>query len=124
MAVDEWYDGDGKLDLTISWDQEDPVESRFNDWTSEDFLTGIQNFYEQENYLWVTQYALTDIQSYTDEKGEEHFSGICDTSEDFTNLLLAGPAGVGKTSLVTPFALSLVLILFLLMLLWIEVSGM
>ena len=49
MTVDEWYDGDGKLNLTISWDQEDPVESRFNDWTSEDFLTAIRNFcYEQE----------------------------------------------------------------------------
>ena len=80
MTVDEWYDGDGKLNLTISWDQEDPVESRFNDWTSEDFLTAIRNFcYEQEK-LPLGDRVRTDGYSvvYTDEKGEDHFSGICD----------------------------------------------
>ena len=48
IDVKEWYDGDGKLNLTISWDENDPVESQFNDWTAEDFLTAIRNACEQE----------------------------------------------------------------------------
>lgn len=43
IDVEEWYDGDGKLNLTITWDEYDPVESQFNDWTAEDFLTAIRN---------------------------------------------------------------------------------
>ena len=48
MTVDEWYDGDGKLNLTITWDEHDPVESQFNDWTEEDFLTAIRNACDKE----------------------------------------------------------------------------
>ena len=48
IDVKEWYDGDGKLNLTISWDENDPVESQFNDWTEQDFLTAIENACEQE----------------------------------------------------------------------------
>ena len=48
IDVKEWYDGDGKLNLTISWDENDPVESQFNDWTQEDFLTAIRNACDQE----------------------------------------------------------------------------
>lgn len=48
IDVKEWYDGDGKLNLTISWDENDPVDSQFNDWTAEDFLTAIRNACEQE----------------------------------------------------------------------------
>lgn len=43
IEVEEWYDGDGKLNLTISWDDTDPIESQFNDWTEQDFLTAIKN---------------------------------------------------------------------------------
>ena len=48
IEVEEWYDGDGKLNLTITWDENDPVESKFNDWTATDFLTAICNACEQE----------------------------------------------------------------------------
>ena len=48
IEVDEWYDGDGKLNLTISWDETDPFESQFNDWTSQDFLTAISNACDKE----------------------------------------------------------------------------
>ena len=43
IDVDEWYDSEGKLNLTISWDENDPLESQFNNWTKEDFLTAITN---------------------------------------------------------------------------------
>ena len=48
IKVDEWYDGDGKLNLTIQWDENDPFERRFNDWTADDFLTAIKNACDQE----------------------------------------------------------------------------
>ena len=43
MTINEWYDGDGKLNLTIEWDHDDPYERQFNDWTEHDFLTAICN---------------------------------------------------------------------------------
>ena len=48
IEVDEWYDGDGKLNLTISWDENDPTECQFNNWTGEDFLTVLQNACDEE----------------------------------------------------------------------------
>ena len=48
IDVKEWYDNDGKLNLTISWDENDPVESRFNDWTADDFLTAINDACDKE----------------------------------------------------------------------------
>ena len=48
IKVDEWYDGDGKLNLTIQWDENDPFERQFNDWTGQDFLTAIKNASDQE----------------------------------------------------------------------------
>ena len=48
IDVKEWYDDDGELNLTISWDHEDPVESKFNNWTQSDFLNAIRNACEQE----------------------------------------------------------------------------
>ena len=53
INLENWYDEDGKLNLTISWDENDPVESQFNDWTAEDFLTAIKNACEQEQELFV-----------------------------------------------------------------------
>jgi len=48
IKVDEWYDGDGKLNLTIQWDENDSFERQFNDWTADDFLTAIKNACDQE----------------------------------------------------------------------------
>ena len=48
IKVDEWYDSDGKLNLTIEWDENDPFERQFNDWTGEDFLTVLQNACDEE----------------------------------------------------------------------------
>ena len=48
IKVDEWYDSDGKLNLTIQWDENDPFERQFNDWTGQDFLTAIKNACDQE----------------------------------------------------------------------------
>lgn len=48
IDVKEWYDGDGKLNLTIEWDDKDPVESQFNDWTADDFLTALRNACDKE----------------------------------------------------------------------------
>ena len=48
IEVEEWYDGDGQLNLTITWDSKDPVESRFNNWTAVDFLTAIKDACDKE----------------------------------------------------------------------------
>ena len=48
IKVDEWYDGDGKLNLTIEWDENNPTECQFNDWTGQDFLTVLKNACDQE----------------------------------------------------------------------------
>ena len=62
MAIDveEWYDEDGMLNLTISWDENDPVESQFNDWTDEDFLTAITNACDEREQLSVGRKILPD----------------------------------------------------------------
>ena len=36
---------DGSFD--ISWDENDPVESRFNNWTAEDFTKAISDYLEK-----------------------------------------------------------------------------
>jgi len=38
---------DGENTFTISWDENDPTESIFNDWTEEDFINLIQNHLEK-----------------------------------------------------------------------------
>ena len=48
IKVDEWYDCDGKLNLTIEWDENNPTECQLNNWTGEDFLTAIKNACDQE----------------------------------------------------------------------------
>jgi hypothetical protein len=48
INVEEWYDNLGHLNLTITWDESDPFECQFNDWTGEDFLTAIKNACDQE----------------------------------------------------------------------------
>lgn len=39
MAIEVIEESDGSL--TISWDENDPKESIFNDWTAEDFTKAI-----------------------------------------------------------------------------------
>ena len=48
IDVNEWYDDNGKLNLTITWDENDPIESKFNTWTAQDFLTAISDACDQE----------------------------------------------------------------------------
>ena len=51
-----------------------------------------------KNYLWVTSYSPTSIKEcILPQKVKETFLEY-ESSQDFPNLLLAGPAGVGKTS--------------------------
>ena len=59
IKVDEWYDCDGKLNLTIEWDENDPFECQFNNWTGEDFLTVLKNACDKELSLGVK--ILPDI---------------------------------------------------------------
>ena len=59
IKVDEWYDGDGKLNLTIEWDENNPTECQFNNWTGEDFLTVLKNACDKELSLGVK--ILPDI---------------------------------------------------------------
>jgi hypothetical protein len=61
IDVKEWYDGDGKLNLTITWDGNDPIESQFNDWTQEDFLTAIRDACDQELNLDDTSQDNEDL---------------------------------------------------------------
>ena len=51
LQVNEWYDGDGKLNLTIEWDENNPTECQLNNWTGEDFLTAIKNACDQELFV-------------------------------------------------------------------------
>jgi hypothetical protein len=48
IEVNEWYDELGHLNLTITWDENDPFECQFNHWTGEDFLTAIKDACDQE----------------------------------------------------------------------------
>ena len=48
LQVKEWYDYDGKLNLTIEWDENNPFERQFSDWTADDFLTAIKNASDKE----------------------------------------------------------------------------
>ena len=53
----------------------------------------------QKPYLWVTAFAPTTVKDcILPEKVKKTFLEY-EASKDFPNLLLAGPAGVGKTSL-------------------------
>ena len=65
IEVEEWYNDDGKLNLTITWDENDPVESKFNDWTPEDFLTVIRNACEQKlSVTYADGYSYREVNNY------------------------------------------------------------
>ena len=46
---------DGERTFTIYWDEKDPLESMFNNWTEQDFINAIQDY-------------LNQIKSITDEQ--------------------------------------------------------
>ena len=76
IEVDEWYDDNGKLNLTISWDQDDPVESKFNNWTETDFLNAIRDACEQQKELSMGDEVRADGYSvmHITSEGERHLS--------------------------------------------------
>jgi len=39
---------DSDNQFTISWDENDPYESIFNDWTEQDFIDCLQSFLDQQ----------------------------------------------------------------------------
>ncbi len=51
IEVEEWYNNEGKLNMTISWDENDPIESILNDYTNEDFLNTIRDACEQQFFM-------------------------------------------------------------------------
>ena len=48
LDVQEWYDDEGKLNLTITWDSEDPYDDQLSTWTAADFLTAIKLACDEE----------------------------------------------------------------------------
>ena len=76
IDVKEWYDGDGKLNLTIEWDSEDPVESKFNNWTAQDFLTAIKNACDEELSMGDTVLTNNGERLYSPRSHQKDISGI------------------------------------------------
>ena len=48
IQVNEWYDAFGMLNLTITWDSEDPYDEQLSTWTAEDYLTAIKLACDEE----------------------------------------------------------------------------
>ena len=60
-----------------------------------------------KNYLWVTKYAPNAVKDcILPKKVKDNFIEY-ESTQDFPNLLLAGPAGVGKTSLASALCSSI-----------------
>ena len=76
LIPNELYDGDGKLNLTIEWDDEDPVESQFNDWTANDFLNAIRNACDKELPLGNTIRSDISKRLHLAGEGKEDISGV------------------------------------------------
>ena len=74
IEVDEWYNEDGHLNLTISWDENDPLECRLSDWTAEDFLTAIKNECDKELFVGYSTRTTNSGGLYTSAEGEGDIS--------------------------------------------------
>ena len=64
---------DGENTFTISWDENDPIESMFNDWTEEDFINAIQNKLQSLEELGVLDNATEAISQINNHIEEEFF---------------------------------------------------
>ena len=75
ISVTENIDGT----FTIDWDQEDPKESLFNDWTEEDFTNAISSYLEEliaesddpDNEEFSIEEALEDILDQQQENSSQ-----------------------------------------------------
>ena len=74
ISVNEWYDYNGKLNLTIEWDHNDPFDSQFNDWTAADFLTAIKNACDKELSMGDEIRADDSKRLHTTSEGERYLS--------------------------------------------------
>ena len=74
INVEEWYDYNGKLNLTIEWDHNDPFESQFNDWTGDDFLTAIKNACDQKLSMGDKILPNNSKRLHTTSEGKGHIS--------------------------------------------------
>lgn len=61
--IDCKENGDGSF--TISWDENDPEESAFNDWTKQDFIEVLRCLAEEENAM------QKSYSKNSEESGEE-----------------------------------------------------
>ena len=85
ISVTENTDGT----FTIDWDHEDPKESRFNDWTEEEFINAISSYLEEligqsddpDNEEFSLEEALEDILNQRQELVIEGEQGNENTSE-------------------------------------------
>ena len=59
--------------FTISWDENDPQESMFNDWTEKDFLNAITNYINTLEKLGVVDNATQAINEINNHIEEEFF---------------------------------------------------
>ena len=68
--------------FTISWDENDPTESMFNDWTEQDFINALQNYLqslEESGKVDINQVAEA-VNQINDHIEEEFF--IDQTAEE------------------------------------------
>ena len=85
ISVTENTDGT----FTIDWDENDPKESRFNDWTEEDFTNAISSYLEEligqsddpDNETFSIEGALEDILDQRQEVVIEGEQGSENTSQ-------------------------------------------
>ena len=62
---------DGENKFTIEWDENDPNEKMFNNWTEEDFINAIQNKLQSLEELGVLDNATEAINQINDHIEEE-----------------------------------------------------
>ena len=81
MKIDEVYDDEGNLiALDIEWDDEDPEESQFNDWTEDDFLEAIKRGLNDDDANIVGGiFETVDGEGlHPTGQSEDNVSGVCE----------------------------------------------